>query len=69
MDNYIPDKFDIIGASIALMVVCVIYYALWSLNLVVVFGFIVSGVNFRVYLDESIYKIQSEMMMNTIFEF
>jgi small multidrug resistance family-3 protein len=27
MDNYIPDKFDIIGASIALLGVCVIYYA------------------------------------------
>jgi small multidrug resistance family-3 protein len=26
-DNYIPDKFDIIGASIALLGVCIIYYA------------------------------------------
>ena len=27
MDNYIPDKYDIIGASIALIGVAVIYYA------------------------------------------
>lgn len=27
MDNYIPDKFDIIGAMIALLGVCIIYYA------------------------------------------
>jgi len=26
-DNYSPDKYDIIGASIALMGVCIIYYA------------------------------------------
>lgn len=27
MDNYIPDRFDIIGALIALIGVCIIYYA------------------------------------------
>jgi small multidrug resistance family-3 protein len=27
MDNYSPDKFDIIGASVALAGVCIIYYA------------------------------------------
>ena len=27
MDNYIPDKFDIIGALVALLGVCIIYYA------------------------------------------
>ena len=27
MDNYLPDKFDIIGALIALTGVCLIYYA------------------------------------------
>ncbi len=27
VDNYIPDKYDIIGALIALLGVCVIYYA------------------------------------------
>ena len=27
LDNYSPDKFDIIGASIALLGVCIIYYA------------------------------------------
>jgi small multidrug resistance family-3 protein len=26
-DNYSPDKYDIIGASIALLGVCVIYYS------------------------------------------
>jgi len=26
MDNYSPDKYDIIGASIALIGVCIIYY-------------------------------------------
>lgn len=27
MDNYVPDKYDIIGAAIALVGVCIIYYA------------------------------------------
>lgn len=27
MDNYIPDKYDIVGALIALVGVCIIYYA------------------------------------------
>ena len=27
MDNYVPDKYDIIGATIALIGVCIIYYA------------------------------------------
>jgi len=27
MDNYLPDKFDIIGAIIALAGVCIIYYS------------------------------------------
>lgn len=27
VDNYIPDKFDIIGAMVALVGVCIIYYA------------------------------------------
>ena len=27
MDNYLPDKYDIIGAIIALLGVCIIYYA------------------------------------------
>ena len=27
IDNYVPDKYDIIGAAIALIGVCVIYYA------------------------------------------
>jgi small multidrug resistance family-3 protein len=27
IDNYIPDKFDIIGALVALTGVCIIYYA------------------------------------------
>ena len=27
MDNYVPDRFDIIGASVALIGVCIIYYA------------------------------------------
>ncbi len=27
VDNYLPDKYDIIGAGIALLGVCVIYYA------------------------------------------
>jgi small multidrug resistance family-3 protein len=26
MDNYVPDKFDIIGALVALLGVCIIYY-------------------------------------------
>lgn len=26
-DNYSPDKYDIIGASVALLGVCIIYYA------------------------------------------
>jgi small multidrug resistance family-3 protein len=27
MDHYVPDKYDIIGATIALIGVCIIYYA------------------------------------------
>jgi len=27
MDNYVPDKFDIIGAVVALLGVCIIYYS------------------------------------------
>lgn len=27
MENYVPDKYDILGASIALVGVCIIYYA------------------------------------------
>lgn len=27
IDNYVPDKYDLIGAGIALIGVCVIYYA------------------------------------------
>ena len=27
MDNYMPDKYDLIGAAIALIGVCIIYYA------------------------------------------
>ena len=27
MDNYVPDKYDIIGALIALLGVCIIYYS------------------------------------------
>jgi len=27
MDNYVPDKYDIIGASIALIGVCIMYYS------------------------------------------
>lgn len=27
VDNYLPDKYDIIGAFIALLGVCIIYYA------------------------------------------
>ncbi|HWY11096.1 MAG TPA: YnfA family protein [Bacteroidia bacterium] len=27
VDNYVPDKYDVIGALIALMGVCIIYYA------------------------------------------
>ncbi len=32
VDNYIPDKYDIIGALIALLGVCIIYYAPRQLN-------------------------------------
>lgn len=27
VDNYVPDKFDLIGAAVALLGVCIIYYA------------------------------------------